>query len=188
MTAMHPSIPFLLLLACGPAPHTPQVYPPPILNPIPPQACRIQNRGGELYDTQLSTVCEVARLNGKVACLPKGMWEGVGAAWVTPECDRLYDWSKRNATPCLNGQANYTLFSAGRAGLPQVCGDFAGSIYKIIPTDLRVQYIKERGCELVQNFELDLTVSRYSEFAPYPPVLLTEKDFIDPASEQGCVK
>jgi len=68
----------------------------------------------------------------------------------------------------------------------QVCGDFIGAIYKILPTDRRVQYLKESGCALLQGFELDLTAARYSEFVPYPPVVLTEKDFIDPASEQGC--
>jgi len=116
------------------------------------------------------------------------MWEEVGAAWATPECDRLFEWAKRNNNPCLDGRSNYALSSAPRAGIPQNCGDFHGFIYRISPTDRRFQYIKEPGCALLQNFELDLSVSRYSEFVPYPPVQLTEKDFIDPASETGCTK
>lgn len=175
-----------LPMACSPAPHMPQ-DPPPILN-APPALCRIQNRGGVLYDTKLQTECELSRLNGKTACLPIGMWEEVGAAWATPECDRLFEWAKRNNNPCLDGRSNFAISSAPRAGLPQTCGDFHGFIYRISPTDRRFQYIKESSCAPLQNFELDLSVSRYSEFVPYPPVQLTEEDFIDPASETGCTK
>lgn len=182
---MRTSILFALaILACGPEPQAPAVY-----RPSPDhgqQPCRIQNRGGGLYDTKLQTLCEGVKFNGKTVCLPVGMWEEVGAAWATPECDRIFDWSKRNGNPCLDGRSNFALSSSPRAGLPQTCGDFHGFIYRISPTDRRFQYIKESGCSLLQNFELDLAVSRYSEFVPYPPEQLTEKDFIDPASEQGC--
>lgn len=179
-----------LLAGCGPVQTAPPVaYPPPILNVPPTPACRIQTRaGGVLFDNKMQTVCELGKLNGKVACLPAGMWEEVGAAWATPECDRLFDWAKRNNNPCLDGRSNFVLSSSPHAGMPQVCGDYRGAIYKILPTDRKYQYIKERGCELLQNFELDLTVSRYSEFVPYPPVILTEADFVDPSTETGCIK
>lgn len=177
-----------LILACGPAEHAPPAsYPPPILNPLPPLACRIQNRAGGLYDAKLQTPCEVATFNGKTVCLPKGMWEEVGAAWATPECDRLLDWSKRNGAPCLTGESNFTLSTYPHAGLPQVCGDFVGIIYQISPTDRATQYDKANGCAPFP-FQLDLSVSRYSDYVPYPPRILTELDFIDPASEQGCAR
>lgn len=177
------------LTACGSAPQSPQNYPPPILNTPPTPACRIQTRaGGQFYDTKMQVECEVGKLNGKTACLPVGMWEEVGAAWATPECDRLFEWAKRNNNPCLDGRSNFALTSLPHAGIPQTCGDFRGAIYKILPTDRTLQYDKANGCAVFSNFVLDLSVSRYSEYVPYPPVLLTEADFIDPASETGCKK
>lgn len=178
-----------LLAACGPAEHSTPIYPPPILNIPPTPACRIQNRaGGVLYDTKMQVECEVGKLNGKTACLPVGMWEEVGAAWATPECDRLFEWGKRNNNPCLDGRSNFALFSIPHAGAAQTCGDFKGAIVRILPTDRRVQYDKANNCTEFRNFVLDLSVSRYSEYVPYPPVFLTESDFIDPASEAGCSK
>ena len=179
-----------LLAGCGPVQTSPPVvYPPPILNTPPTPACRILTRaGGVLYDTKMQVECEVGKLNGKVACLPVGMWEEIGAAWATPECDRLFEWAKRNNNPCLDGRSNFALTSSPHAGMPQVCGDFRGAIYKILPTDRTLQYDKANGCAVFSNFVLDLSVSRYSEYVPYPPVLLTEADFIDPASESGCKK
>jgi hypothetical protein len=115
------------------------------------------------------------------------MWEEVGAAWASPECDRLFEWGKRNGNPCLDGRSNFALTSLPHAGIPQTCGDFRGAIYKILPTDRALQYDKANGCQPF-NLVLDLSVSRYSEYVPYPPVLLTEKDFIDPAEETGCLK
>lgn len=177
------------LVGCGPLQTSPPAaYPPPILN-VPPMPCRIQSRpGGVLYDTKMQVECEVGKLNGKTACLPVGMWEEVGAAWATPECDRLFDWSKRNGNPCLDGRSNFVLLSLPHAGAAQTCGDFKGAIVRILPTDRRVQYDKANNCTEFRNFVLDLSVSRYSEYVPYPPVFLTESDFIDPASEAGCSK
>lgn len=174
------------IIGCGSAAQSPVSYPPPILNPLPPQSCRIQTRNGVLYDTKLQTECEIGRLNGATACLPVGMWEEVGAAWATPECDRLFDWAKRNNNPCLNGRSNFVLSSSPHAGQPQTCGDFQGIIYKILPTDRTTQYDKANGCQPFA-FSLDLSVSRYSDYVPYPPQILTAKDFIDPASEHGCI-
>lgn len=180
------TLPLLVLIACDSAQNV--QYPPPILN-TPAAPCRIEaHSGGTLYDTKMQVECEIGKLNGKIGCLPVGMWEEVGAAWATPECDRIFDWSKRNGNSCLDGRSNFVLSSAPRAGLSQTCGDFRGFIYRIAPTDRRLQYIKESGCSLLQNFELDLSVSRFGEFVPYPPTQLTEKDFIDPASETGCTK
>lgn len=182
-------VPMCLVASCGPVQTAPPVvYPPPILNTPPTPACRIQTRaGGVLYDNKMQVECEVGRLNGKTACLPIGMWEEVGAAWATPECDRLFDWAKRNNNPCLDGRSNFVLSSSPHAGMAQTCGDFRGAIYKISPTDRTLQYDKANGCQPFA-LVLDLSVSRYSEYIPYPPVLLTEKDFVDPASETGCIK
>lgn len=147
--------------------------------------CRIVSRDGALYDTALATTCEVGKLNGARRCLPTGMWEERGAAWATPECDRLLDWSARDRTACLDGQSDFAVATWPHAGQPQTCGDLRGVVYRIRPTELVLQFDKVGGCSPFP-FVLDLDVSRYSEFVPYPPAELTEQDFVDPAAEAGC--
>ena len=155
-----------LLFGCSPVSTSPPInYPPPILNPLPPQKCRIQLHSKGFYDTKFQVECDVGKLNGKTACLPSGMWEEVGAAWATPECDRLFDWSKRNNNPCLDGRNNFVLSSNPHAGIPQTCGDFKGVIYQISPTDRTLQYDKANGCQVFGGFVLDLTGSRASQIS-----------------------
>lgn len=152
---------------------------------ITPPTCRLQSRAGQMYDTKLQTACEVGKFNGATRCLPIGMWEGVGSALATPSCDRFYDWSRNNATACLNGQSDFSISTWPHAGLPQTCGNLTGIIYQIRPTALTMQYDKDAGC-VPFPFVLDLSVSRYSEYAPYPPVTLSEADFVDPLEEGNC--
>lgn len=124
-------------------------------------------------------------LNGTVRCLPVGMWEERGAAWATPQCDRLFEWAANDSTPCLDGKSGFAIVTTPRAGLPQTCGDLVGVIYQISPTDLVVQYDKAHGCSPFP-FVLDLSTSRYSDYVPYPPAALTEADFVDPAAQSDC--
>lgn len=184
----------MLCISCSTSSSTssiPNMVEKPPYKVTPP--CRIQKVDGGWYDTKFKVKCEVSKLNNKTVCLPIGMWEEVGSAWAEPTCTIIFDWAKNNNNPCLNGQSNFVLSSFGRAGLPQNCGDFTGFIYQINPTDKNIQYDKENGCQPFkisadQNFEIDLHVSRYSNYVPYPPIILKEHDFVNPTEEVDCTR